>query len=145
MPLKTATKTVTDTTIRKSVFLGADRKTVWSFLTGAKALGTWFHPATSDLSQGADFTLISQNDGDRMCWGTVLEMDAPNYMKWAFTVGPLNGAMTTVEWHLDDAPGGTRLSLTHSGLPQDQAGFGLVLALDKGWHGFLLNLHERTA
>ncbi len=133
---------MTDTTIRKSVFLAADRATVWNHLTNADALGTWFHPAQADLTEGGDFTLVSQKDGDRMCWGKVEEMREPDYMKWAFTVGPLNGVMTTVEWQLDDAPGGTRLSLTHSGLPQSAEMYGLVLALDKGWHGFLLNLHQ---
>lgn len=145
MLLKTREKPMTDTTIRKSVFLGADRETVWSFLTSAEALGKWFHPAQADLQDGADFTLVSQKDGDRMCWGKVEEMRQPDYMRWAFTVGPMNGVMSTVEWQLDDAPGGTRLTLTHSGLPEDAEGFGLVLALDKGWHGFLLNLHEQTA
>ena len=142
MLLKTETQTMTDTTIRKSVFLAADPDTVWTYLTGAEALGRWFHPAQEDLSEGGDFTLLSQKDGDRMCWGKVEEMRAPTYMRWAFTVGPLNGVMTTVEWHLDAAPGGTRLSLTHSGLPDGAEGYGLVMALDKGWHGFLLNLHD---
>ena len=145
MLLKDKAKPMTDTTIRKSVFLAADADTVWTFLTRAKALGDWFHPATADLTEGGDFTLVSQNDGDRMCWGRVEEMRKPDYMKWAFTVGPLNGVMTTVEWHLEPAPGGTRLSLTHSGLPADGDGYGLVLALDKGWHGFLLNLIGQSA
>lgn len=144
MQLKTKEKPMTDTTIRKSVFLGADRATVWAFLTNADALGTWFHPAKTDLAHGQEFTLVSQNDGERMCWGRVEEMRPPDYMRWAFTVGPLNGTMTTVEWHLDDAPGGTRLSLVHSGLPTDSDGYGLVMALDKGWHGFLLNLHQHA-
>jgi hypothetical protein len=78
-----------------------------------------------------------------MCWGRVEEMQPFHYMRWSFTVGPLNGEMTTVEWRLEPAIGGSRLSLEHSGLPQDAEGFGLVLALDKGWHGFLLNLHDQ--
>ena len=145
MLLKTKTNPMTDTTIRKSVFLAADRDTVWAFLTGAEALGRWFHPAQADLKEGEDFTLVSQKDGDRMCWGQVEEMRAPDYMRWAFTIGPLNGVMTTVEWHLDEAPGGTRLSLTHSGLPDSTEAYGLVMALDKGWHGFLMNLHTQDS
>ena len=115
---------MTDTTIRKSIFIAASRDTVWQYLTEAKLLGAWFHPARSDLADGEDYTLVSQNDGDRMCWGKVTEM---------------NGAMSQVEWTLVDAPGGTRLTLEHSGLPETADAFGLVLALDKGWHGFLSN------
>lgn len=130
---------MTDTTIRKSIFIAASRDTVWQYLTEAKLLGAWFHPARSDLADGEDYTLVSQNDGDRMCWGKVTEMRAPDYMRWDFTVGPMNGAMSQVEWTLADAPGGTRLTLEHSGLPETADAFGLVLALDKGWHGFLSN------
>lgn len=136
---------MTDTTIRKSVFLPASKMVVWEYLTRADKLNDWFHPAQRDLEDGQDYTLTNGKDGDRMCWGKVIEMRPPDYMKWDFTVGPMNGQMTTVEWMLEDAPGGTRLSLVHSGLPQDRDGFGLVLALDKGWHGFLGNLHTVTA
>ena len=130
------------TPISKSVFLKADKQSVWRHLTDKDLLGKWFHPATSDLAAGQEFTLVSQKDGDRMCWGRVEEMTPTDYMRWSFTVGPLNGQMTTVEWQLEETVGGTRLSLTHSGLPDTEEAYGLVLALDKGWHGFLLALHD---
>ncbi|SHJ40775.1 Uncharacterized conserved protein YndB, AHSA1/START domain [Shimia gijangensis] len=133
---------MTDTTIRKSVFLAADKPRVWEFLTKADMLGKWFHPAKEDLVEGQEYTLTSQKDGDRMCWGSVEAATPHDYMKWSFTVGPLAGAMTVVEWLLEEAPGGTRLTLTHSGLPDSGEGYGLVMALDKGWHGFLSNLHD---
>lgn len=135
----------TDTTIRKSIFLAADKPTVWRYLTDADWMGRWFHPADETLAEGQDYMLRSQKDGDRMCWGKVEEMRPHDYMKWSFTVGPMDGHMTTVEWRLQDAPGGTKLSLKHSGLPQNLEGYGLVLALDKGWHGFLGNLHVQAA
>lgn len=131
-------------TIEKTVYLPAPPDRVWTFLTDANRLGDWFHPAQQDLTHGEPYTLLSAKDGDRMCWGTVEEMRPTEYMRWSFTVGPANGTMTTVEWQLRDAPGGTRLTLTHSGLPSNADAFGLVLALDKGWHGFLLNLREKT-
>lgn len=136
---------MTDTTIRKSIFLASDKPTVWDHLTKADLLGAWFHPARSDLAEGQDYTLVSQKDGDRMCWGKVEKADPHDYMKWSFTVGPMQGAMSTVEWRLEAVAGGTRLSLEHSGLPTEADGFGLVLALDKGWHGFLMNLQQQSA
>lgn len=136
---------MTDTEIRKSIHIAASRETVWDYLTQADLLGRWFHPAEADLRDDTDYTLLSQNDGDRMCWGKVVEMRRPEYMRWDFTVGPMQGAMSTVEWTLEEAPDGTRLTLEHSGLPQSKDGFGLVLALDKGWHGFLANLQSLAA
>jgi len=135
---------MTDTAIQKSVYLPAPKARVWDFLTKADLLGDWFHPAQKDLAEGEDYLLTSQKDGDRMCWGRVEEMSPHDYMKWSFTVGPMEGAMTTVEWRLADAPGGTKLTLEHSGLPNNAEAYGLVLALDKGWHGFLLNLHDMS-
>lgn len=133
---------MTDTTIRKSVFLATTKVNVWRHLTDAKLLGKWFHPADADLQEGKDFTLVSQKDGDRMCWGSVQKASPHDYLKWAFTVGQLNGVMTTVEWTLESLAGGTRLSLVHAGLPEGGDSFGLLNALDKGWHGFLFNLHN---
>ncbi len=129
-------------TINKSVYLTASQADVWDHLTKADLLGKWFHPAKEDLALGQEFTFVSANDGKRMCFGSVEEETPKSYLKWAFSVGPLNGVMTTVEWHLEETAGGTRLGLTHSGLPSDAAGYGLLKALDKGWHGFLGNLHN---
>ncbi len=112
-----------DTTIKKTIFIAANRKAVWQHLTEAERLGTWFHPAKADLKEGGEYTLFSQKDGERMCWGKVTEMRPHAYMRWDFTVGPMNGAISLVEWSLEEAPGGTRLTLTHSGLPDTAEAF----------------------
>ena len=125
------------TQIQKSIHLACSAQVVWDHLTQPDLLGKWFHPATEPLETGKDFTLVSQNDGDRMCYGRVLEMEPPRYMKWDFSVGPLNGQMTTVEWRIENTPGGVRLTLTHHDLPEHAEAYQLVLALDNGWHGFL--------
>jgi len=123
---------MTDARIQKSIYLGATPDTVWGFLTEAEKLGAWFHPAEADLKAGAPYALLS-NDGAQICWGEVLEMDKPNRMVWTFTIKPLAGVMTTVEWGIEAVPGGTRLTLTHTGLDATEAGFGLLAALDNGW------------
>ncbi len=137
--------TDTITTIRKSIYLATDAETVWAHLTQPDLLAKWFHPAKEPLTQGAPYTLVSQKDGDRMCWGNVLEMRPFSYMKWDFTVGPLGGQMTTVEWQIEPAPGGVRLSLEHTGLPEDAEAFGLILALDKGWEEHMAGLRPSVA
>jgi uncharacterized protein YndB with AHSA1/START domain len=136
---------MTDTTIRKSIFVAANPETVWAHLTDAKLLGTWFHPAKADLVEGQEFTLVSAKDGDRMCYGSVQSATPHSHMKWAFSVGPLNGLMTDVDWHLTPVHGGTQLTLEHRGLPTSAEAVGLLLALDKGWHGFLGNLYDQAA
>ncbi len=123
---------MTDAQIRKSIYLAASPDTVWAFLTEADKLATWFHPAKADLVEGAPYALLA-DDGSEICWGEVLEMAKPQRMKWTFTVNPLAGVITTVEWEIEAVAGGTRLSLTHTGLDATEAGFSLLTALDNGW------------
>lgn len=129
-------------TISKSIFLAADPTKVWDHLTKSELLEKWFHPSEADLAEGEEYTLLAERGGDRMCWGKVEAMDPVTYMRWAFTVKPLNGHMTHVEWRLAPVNGGTNLTLEHSGLPDGAEGFGLVLALDEGWHGFVAALQK---
>ncbi|WP_306143632.1 SRPBCC domain-containing protein [Roseibium sp. MMSF_3412] len=127
---------MTATTITKTIFLNAPRTHVWAFLTEKDKLARWFHPAVEDLKEGADYTLLDQHgDMERICWGKVLEMKPHERLVYTFTVKPLNGAMTTVRWLLEDAVGGTRLTLVHEGIEQaaGEAAFMMLSALDAGW------------
>ncbi|MEM1273575.1 MAG: SRPBCC domain-containing protein [Pseudomonadota bacterium] len=132
------------TTIRKSIYLAASPAKVWSFLTKAEHLTKWFNAARSDLMHGQDYTLINPA-GEPLCWGTVTEMTPNTRLAMTFTVAPLDGQMTDVVWTLTEVPGGTKLELEHTGLPASEAGFGLVLALDKGWDTHLAGLRQIAA
>lgn len=127
-----------DTTLTKTFIFAASRETVWSFLTKKDKLAQWFHPATADLVEGEDYALVREDDDGtqvKQCWGTVLRMDKPETLVYSFTIAPLNGAMTTVTWTLEEIKDGTKLTLQHEGI-EDAAGagaMGLLLALDKGW------------
>ncbi|MDA4844206.1 SRPBCC family protein [Hoeflea poritis] len=127
---------MTDAAITKTVFLEASRETVWHFLTDRDKLAMWFHRADQDLRDGEDYALLGKTDDGadmKLCWGTVLEMDRPSRLVCSFTVQPLNGAMTTVTWTLDEVGDGTRLTLQHTGLAEVDAPFSLMMALDAGW------------
>ena len=136
---------MTDIKIEKTVHLAAPKSQVWEFLTKAELIAQWFNAPRKDLTLGEDFELAERDTGEVLCWGKVLEMSPTDFMAWDFTVGPANGHMSRVEWHLSDAHNGTALTLRHSGLPQTEDGFGLILALDKGWHGFLNALYVASA
>ncbi len=126
------------TTIFKTVFFNAPRETVWSFLTDKDRLGEWYHPAEADLVQGEDYALVRKTDDGasvRQVWGRVLAMDPPNKLVTTFVIGPFGDAETTVTWVLEEAAGGTRLSLTHEGIAEaaGPAAIQLLMALDHGW------------
>ncbi len=134
------------TVITKSIFISASKDQVWAFLTEKDKLGKWFHTAQSDLIEGEEYALLSEDDPKtKLCWGKVLVTDRPNKLAYTFTIKPLGGAMTTVTWVLDDAYGGTKLTLTHEGIGQavdEGSALGLFMALDSGWDSHLSHLRD---
>lgn len=128
---------MTTTTINKSIFLAAPRETVWQYLTDKSKLGEWFHPAADNLVEGKPYALLGDaNDSEsKMCWGEVLTANEPSTLVYTFTIKPLGGAMSTVSWTLEEAAGGTRVTLVHEGLGEaaGDAALGLLTALDEGW------------
>lgn len=124
-------------TITKTIFIAATPDTVWQYLTEKDKLKQWFHPAESDLIAGREYALVKEDKpgAQRLCWGEVVSMTPPDSMVWTFTVGPLNGAMTTVTWTLEAYDDGTRVTLVHEGLADalGDSALGLIFALDLGW------------
>ncbi len=127
-------------TLNKTIFLPADKARVWAFLTDPEKLATWFHKPAAPLAAQASYEMFGTESGDRLMWGEVIAARPHDYLEYSFEIGPLQGVATRVAWTLEAVPGGTRLSLVHSGLPEGEAGFGLVLALDEGWDSHLSRL-----
>ncbi|MGI9521719.1 MAG: SRPBCC family protein [Hyphomicrobiaceae bacterium] len=129
---------MTHDTITKTVFFSVSREVVWSYLTVKDRLAEWFHPAAADLSANEDYALMESGESglaNKVCWGRVLHWEPHVKLAYSFTVKPLNGAMTTVTWILEDVAGGTRLTLVHEGLAEavGASAIDLLKALDKGW------------
>lgn len=137
------------TNISKTIFLAASRETVWAYLTEKDKLGEWFHPAEADLLEGQPYALLGDaaDSNSKMCWGEVLSAKKPSFLSYTFTVKPLGGAMTTVNWTLENAAGGTRVTLHHEGIAEagGEAVLGLLLALDEGWDQHFSRLRSKTA
>lgn len=138
------------TTIQKTVFFNASRETVWAFLTEKDKLGQWFHPPEKNLAEGEDYTLI-RTDGDGtqapIIWGRVISMEPPNKLVTSFIITPFGGAETIVTWVLEEAAGGTRLSLTHEGVAE-AAGpetLRMLMSLDRGWDEHLETMRKAAA
>lgn len=120
-------------TLNKTIYLKAEKAQVWTYLTDPDKLAIWFHKPAAPLSQGEDYAMHGVQSGDKLMWGKVIRAQPYDLLEYTFTIGPMGDATSTVVWTLEAVPGGTRLSLEHSGLPQGEDAFGLTLALDKGW------------
>ena len=133
---------MTDTILRKTIFLRAEREEVWAFLTEPEKLAKWFHAPKATLREGGELALYGAKSGDKVIWGEVIAARAPEYLEYSFTVAPMNGATSLVKWHLTSVEGGTRLSLEHEGLPSGSDAFDLILALDNGWDKHFMQMRE---
>ncbi|MBT8409831.1 MAG: SRPBCC domain-containing protein [Alphaproteobacteria bacterium] len=140
---------MTDTVLRKTIYLNASKEHVWSYLTDPDKLAVWFHKPKAPLTAGAPYQMFGTTSGDRLMWGDVTRAEPFDLLEYTFTIGPMNGAVSTVRWMLEAVAGGTRLSLRHEGLPQGADAFGLALALDKGWDDHISKMraaiHEAAA
>ena len=133
------------TTISKSIYLKATKARVWAFLTEIDKVKTWFHRYDTDLAEDRDYKIYGQESGDELGFGKVLRADPFDLLEYTFAIGPMQGASSIVKWTLDEVTGGTRLNLEHSGLSDKAEGFGLVLALDKGWDDHLNRMRDPIA
>jgi uncharacterized protein YndB with AHSA1/START domain len=124
------------TTLQKTIYLKADKETVWAYLTDPDKLAIWFHKPKKPLEQGS-YEMFGATSGDKLMWGDVMTADPFDTLIYTFTIGPMGDAKSTVTWTLKEVPGGTQLALLHEGLPDGEAAFGLTLALDKGWDDHL--------
>jgi uncharacterized protein YndB with AHSA1/START domain len=141
---------MSNSTINKSAFFAASRETVWSYLTDKDKLATWFFQGEADLAEGENYSLVEiAEDGsvEKKCWGTVQKMDPPSTLVYTFTFAPLGGSLTTVTWTLEEAHGGTRLSLSHEGIDAaaGEAAMGMLMALDAGWDKHIAGLRAAMA
>lgn len=133
---------MTDTTIRKSIFLNATPDQVWQWLTDPEKLGQWFHKPSAPLTEGTPLEMFGAESGDKLMWGTVQVARPPEYLEYTFTIKPMGEAVSLVKWSLNPVAGGTRLSLEHSGLSHEIEAFGLILALDKGWDSHIGQMRD---
>jgi len=136
---------MSDTRMEKTIFINSTPENVWHYLTDKDKLGEWFHRGKDDLEKGKDYQLL-KDDGDKLCWGRVVEANAPTKLVYTFTHDHLKGTETTVIWELSPVHGGTMLKLTHYGFEAaDVDTLEMLINHDKGWDKHLGRLRELAA
>jgi len=134
---------MSNATITKTTFFATTPEVLWSYLTEADKLGEWYHPARQDLQAGLDYELYNKENGERWIWGSVLEWNPPEKLVYTFIIPPLEATSSTVTIILEEAHGGTRLTLIHEGIEKlGDAALGLLMPLDDGWDEHLGKLRK---
>lgn len=133
--------------IVKTVFLKAPPRHVWKFLTTAQGLAKWFYDAPHDLEEGGPFQLNTNTmdkEGQKLCWGRVLEMKPHERLVHTFTHEWLKGEETTCTWTLEAVGAGTVLTLVHDGWPETE-GYVEIFSHDVGWDEHFARLRRVVA
>lgn len=141
---------MTEAKMIKTLYLKAAPETVWAYLTQSDKLARWFHETDINLDiVDAEYKFLRENpsdQGDRLCWGKVLEADKPNRLVYTFTHQWLKETITTVCWELEAMYGGTQLTMTHTGFDAVPDGpFDELSGHDKGWDSHFARLRTVAA
>ncbi|MEZ5893668.1 MAG: SRPBCC domain-containing protein [Parvularculaceae bacterium] len=106
-------------------------------------------PWRARTDAGGDWALLTNTlskEGERMCWGKVVSMTAPEKLVHTFTHQWLGGVETTCTWTLERVTGGTILTLVHEGWDKVKANpFGTAADHDKGWDEHFVRLRRVTS
>ncbi|HEV8382120.1 MAG TPA: SRPBCC family protein [Gemmatimonadales bacterium] len=158
MAVKTETPTDTTSTdrIEKRVVLRAPRTRVWRALTNAEEFGTWFRTKLEgQFAEGRPIRgRITAPGYDHAVEMLVERMDPERYFSYRWHPYAIDPAAdysteptTLVEFHLEDADGGTAVTIVESGfdrIPLARRAEAYRMN-DKGWAGQLGNLARYVA
>lgn len=128
---------MTEARMTKTIFINASPARVWTYLVEPDKLARWFHESDMQLEAGKAYALLRENPEKpdrKLCWGRVLVSEPPRRLVYTFTHSFLNGIETEVEWLLEEAFGGTQVTLNHSGFEKFEGDvLEMLTSHDKGW------------
>jgi len=126
--------------IERTIELPQGPDQVWAALTTAEGLTGWFGAvAEIDLRPGADFDLHFEKEGGATAHLRIAAVEPPRRFayEWGLvTLPPDDPRRTLVEFLLEPAAGGTRLTVTETGFaqaPEDELGAQAHTMNTQGW------------
>ncbi|HYT65399.1 MAG TPA: SRPBCC family protein [Vicinamibacterales bacterium] len=151
------TTTITDR-IEKTVVVGAPRSRVWRAIADSEQFGKWFRvKLTSPFVEGAKVRgQITHPGYEHVTMEVLVERIEPeryfSYRWHPYAIEPgvdySHEPTTLVEFTLEDAPGGTRLTIVESGFDRIPAGRRRDEAFrmnDSGWAGQIKNIERHVS
>ncbi|MDX1493194.1 MAG: SRPBCC domain-containing protein [Longimicrobiales bacterium] len=100
-----------------SIVINVPMEEVWGEITKTGAIQRPLYNTVLDIELEPGGKLrYSSPDGTRVfVAGEVLELDAPRMLKHTYIFAIKPEPSTVVTWRLEEVPGGTRVTVTHSG------------------------------
>jgi uncharacterized protein YndB with AHSA1/START domain len=125
--------------MKRTILIDAPREVVWRCFTDPDLRARWLGPGILDPRPGGPFRATL--DGGPTLAGDVVEVEPGVRLVFTFGWDPhpgvpdLPAGASRVEVTLTDEAGGTRVTVHHTGLPDD-----LVGPTVTGWEGYLERL-----
>ena len=129
-------------TIRKEQVFKHSIDTVWSAITKAEEISTWFLKADFKAEKGYSYTFTPPDDNDECTAITGIVQEANPYtLVYTWTMDSLP-VITTVSWTLEETNEGTKLVLLHSGISKFPGATAVKMfeSFNGGWIGCLSGL-----
>jgi len=130
--------------ITKEKVLNHSIQTIWNAITQADEISTWFIQADFKAEKGYQYTFTSEPNekGCTVISGTVKEAN-PYLLVYSWIVADTK-VETTVSWALKSVDGGTKLSLTHSGISNYAGDTAIAMfeSFSGGWDGCMNKLSD---
>lgn len=115
-----------------ATYIQADAQQVWHALTDPQATSRYWDGManTSDWTLGSTWTHVKP-DGTHDIWGRVLESEPPHRLVFTFqpAAQPLDEPGSTVTYLIEETSGVTRLTITHTGVPNQDT----LTGITRGW------------
>jgi len=130
--------------IKKEALLHHSIDKVWSAISKAEEISTWFIPADFKAIEGYKYTFTSppNEKGCTVISGEVKKSD-PYTLIYTWVVGDTN-VETTVKWELESTENGTKLYLEHSGIANYAGDTAVAMfeSFNGGWENCINGLTE---
>lgn len=130
--------------IKKEAFLNHSIDSVWSAITKAEEISTWFIKADFKAEEGYKYTFTSEPNekGCTVISGEVKKAD-PYTLIYTWIVADTE-IETTVKWELEATESGTKLYLEHSGITNYAGDTAIAMfeSFNGGWDNCINGLTE---
>jgi uncharacterized protein YndB with AHSA1/START domain len=115
---------------------------VWSAITQADKISTWFIKADFKAQKGYQYTFTSEGENCTQITGEIKQAD-PYTLEYTWIVAETN-VETTVKWTLQETSEGTVLLLEHTGISNygGETAVQMFTSFSGGWDNCITGLTE---
>ncbi|WP_142784151.1 SRPBCC family protein [Changchengzhania lutea] len=129
--------------IKKEVVFNHSIDKVWSAISRAEEISTWFIKADFKAEKGYNYTFTASEEKGCLTITGEVKQSNPYVLIYTWIVENTN-VETTVKWDLESTKSGTKLFLEHSGISNYEGDTAIAMfeSFNGGWDGCINQLTD---